>query len=614
MHRYRVMAWTVGGVLALACGQIAAADGGSRDTIYWGGPIVTVNDAQPSAEAVVVRDGRIAFVGHRRQAMAFAGKHARSVDLQGHTLVPGFIDAHGHVSGVGLQALSANLLPAPDGEGNSIPALQKIMRDFRAASPLADAYQVLIGFGYDDSQLQEQRHPTRQELDAIASDIPVIMIHQSGHLGSYNSKALALAGISADTPDPEGGVIRRESGSRNPDGVMEENAHNLVLAKLMPEIGLKEGLALLAAGQALYVKYGYTTAQDGRTDAGTLALLPVAGKAGKLIIDVVAYPEISMAMDNPAMKGPDHAATYNHHFRIGGVKISLDGSPQGKTAWLTRPYYRAPPGQKPAYAGYPIFKDAEANDLIERAYAQGWQILAHANGDAAIDQFIAAVRAAEAAHPGKSLKPVLIHGQTLRRDQIAPLKELGIFPSLFPMHTYYWGDWHRQSVLGPERAENISPTQWVLQAGMIFTSHHDAPVVFPDSMRVLDATVNRVTRSGHVLGPDQRVEPLVALKALTLWAAEQYSEQASKGSIEVGKRADLVVLSDNPLTIERTALHTIRVLRTIKDGEVIHDAEPASADERPLACGQAPRCAERLAAADFGKGWEGRLGNRADAR
>ncbi len=564
--------------LALSILAVLAASGANAaaaaDTLYSGGPIITMDDRQPSAEAIVVREGRIAFVGSSKAAHAFS-PGARPIDLHGHTLSPGFIDAHGHVSGVGLQALSANLLPAPDGEGNSIPALQKIMREFRAHPATPEGYKVLIGFGYDDSQLVEQRHPTRTELDAIATDIPVILMHQSGHLGAYNSKALELAGITADTPNPEGGVIRREPGSNLPDGVLEESAHNLALAKLMPVMTLDQSLAMLEAGLALYMKYGYTTAQDGKTDAGTLQLLPLAAKAGKLKIDVVAYPDIEVALHDPAMQGPLYGLNYTDHFRIGGVKISLDGSPQGKTAWLGQPYYRVPEGEKPDYAGYPAFPDAKVNALISQAWDHGWQVLAHANGDAAIDQLIQAVAAAEAAHPDTQLMPVLIHGQTLRRDQVAEIRRLGIFPSLFPMHTYYWGDWHRDSVLGPARAENISPTRWVLDAGMKFTSHHDAPVVFPDSMRVLDATVNRTTRSGHVLGPDQRVTPEQAMKSITLWAAEQYSEQASKGSIEVGKRADLVVLSDNPLTIARPALHTIRVLQTIKDGDVVYSAKPS---------------------------------------
>ncbi|TDB28178.1 amidohydrolase [Stenotrophomonas sp. ATCM1_4] len=561
--------------LALSILAVLAAPGvhaaSHADTLYSGGPIITMDDRQPNAEAIVVREGRIAFVGTGKAARAFS-PDARQVDLHGQTLTPGFIDAHGHVSGVGLQALSANLLPAPDGEGNSIPALQKIMRDFRAQATIPGGYKVLIGFGYDDSQLAEKRHPTRTELDAIATDIPVILMHQSGHLGAYNSKALELAGITADTPNPEGGVIRREPGSQVPDGVLEESAHNLALARLMPALSLDQAMAMLEAGQALYMKYGYTTAQDGKTDAGTLAMLPMAGKAGKLKIDVVAYPDIHVALESPAMQGPYYAPTFTDHFRIGGVKISLDGSPQGKTAWLSQPYYQVPEGEKPDYAGYPAYTDAQVDELIGKAWQHGWQVLAHANGDAAIDQLIHAVAAAEAAYPDRHLLPVLIHGQTLRKDQVGEIQRLGIFPSLFPMHTYYWGDWHRYSVLGPERAENISPTRWVLDAGMKFTSHHDAPVVFPDAMRVLDATVNRTTRSGYVLGPGQRVTPEQALKSLTLWAAEQYGEQASKGSIEVGKRADLVVLSGNPLTIAHRDLHTITVLQTIKDGQVVYEA------------------------------------------
>lgn len=561
-------------ILALSVlAALTATSANAADTLYSGGPIVTVDDRHPEAEAIVVRDGRIAFVGTRTAALRFSPQ-AQQIDLQGHTLTPGFIDAHGHVSGVGLQALSANLLPAPDGEGNSIPALQKIMREFRAHPSTPEGYKVLIGFGYDDSQLVEQRHPTRQDLDAIATDIPIILMHQSGHLGAYNSKALEMAGITADTPNPPGGVIRREAGSNIPDGVLEESAHNIALAKLMPAMTAEQSLAMLEAGQALYMKYGYTTAQDAKTDAGTLQLLPMAAKAGKLKIDVVSYPDIEVALQNPAMQGPFYGLNYTDHFRIAGVKISLDGSPQGKTAWLTKPYYKVPEGEKPDYAGYPAFPTAKVDDLITQAWSRGWQVQAHANGDAAIDQLIHAVAVAEAKYPDKHLVPVLIHGQTLRKDQVGELRRLGIFPSLFPMHTYYWGDWHRDSVLGPERAENISPTQWVLDAGMVFTSHHDAPVVFPDSMRVLDATVNRVTRSGRVLGPEQRVSPAIALKSITLWAARQYGEESSKGSIEVGKRADLALLSDNPMTIERSQLHTIKVLQTIKDGVVVYEAEP----------------------------------------
>jgi predicted amidohydrolase YtcJ len=245
---------------------------------------------------------------------------------------------------------------------------------------------------------------------------------------------------------------------------------------------------------------------------------------------------------------------------------------------LTRHYAVPPAGRDADYAGYPAVSDEQVFGSVEKAYAHGWQLLCHANGDAAIDQFIAAVAAAQENHPGVAVRPVLIHGQTLRKDQIPELKALGIMPSLFPMHTFYWGDWHRSSVLGPERAENISPSGWVREAGMMFGTHHDAPVALPDSMRVLSATVTRRTRSGYVLGPAQRVPVATALKAMTLWSAWQHFEEAFKGSLEPGKLADMVILSDNPLTVPPEALSALQVLETIKGGETVYRREVTAAE------------------------------------
>jgi predicted amidohydrolase YtcJ len=238
--------------------------------------------------------------------------------------------------------------------------------------------------------------------------------------------------------------------------------------------------------------------------------------------------------------------------------------------------------------------DEMANLFIKQAYAKKWQIITHTNGDAAIDQLIRGISLAEKKYPNSQMKPVMVHGQTLRADQIPALKKLDIFPSVFPMHTYYWGDWHRESVLGPERAANISPTKWLKDAGIPFSSHHDAPVAFPDMMRVLSATVNRVTRSGQVLGQNQRVEPIVGLKAITLWPAMQYNEGKSKGSIEVGKLADFAILSDNPITIDRLKIEEIKVLKTIKEDKIVYDrsvktAKPANS------CIDSEACLQKLA-------------------
>jgi predicted amidohydrolase YtcJ len=230
--------------------------------------------------------------------------------------------------------------------------------------------------------------------------------------------------------------------------------------------------------------------------------------------------------------------------------------------------------------GYAAVDEATSFAAIEKAYANGWQILTHANGDAAIQSLLDGIRAAQAKHPGVANRPVLIHGQTAREDQVEAMRELGVFPSLFPMHTYYWGDWHRDHVIGAERAENISPLAWVRERGMIFGSHHDAPVALPDSMRVLSATVTRVTRTGKVLGAQHRVDVTTALKALSLWPAWQHFEEKTKGSIEVGKLADFVVLSANPLTVDPAKLAELKVEQTIKEDRVIYQR-----DERALALG-----------------------------
>jgi predicted amidohydrolase YtcJ len=355
--------------------------------------------------------------------------------------------------------------------------------------------------------------------------------------------------------------------------------------------------AIAKAGQDLYLRFGFTTAQEGRSTFGINGTWAALAAKDGLRIDVVAYPDIGDS--DRAMASPYVGPIYRNRFRIGGVKLNLDGSPQGKTAWLTTPYFKVPAGQKPDYLGYPTFTDAQVLAFVDKAFANRWQIMAHVNGDAAIDQYIRAIRAAETKYGKGDWRPVAIHAQTARADQVAAFQELGIIPSFFPMHTYYWGDWHRQSVLGPERGSNISPTGWALARGMIFTSHHDAPVAFPDSMRVLSSTVTRVARgSGEVVGPQHRVPPLVGLKAMTLWAAYQHFEDKTKGSIEPGKVADFVVLSDNPLTIDPLRIAGIQVLETIKGGRVVYRRNDAAASRTAAeanSCGASPRCFTAMA-------------------
>jgi len=541
------------------------------DAIYTGGDIITINDSQPTAEAVAVKDGKILAVGTRTDVLKHKGTATNMVDLGGKTLLPGFIDAHGHVFNTGLQALAAKLLAEPDGSVNDMAALQQTLRDWAKQHPerLAKTGWI-IGFGYDDAQLKEQRHPTRDDLDAVSTTTPVLAIHQSGHLAAINSKGLGIAGITAASKDPAGGVYRRREGGSEPDGVLEEMAFFKVVFTILATLGSDENKALLKAGLDLYASFGFTTAQEGRATPQAIETEAIVAREGGLKMDVVAYADIQGAADT--IKPPLHAKTYTQHFRIGGAKLNLDGSPQGKTAWLTKPYLVPPAGQEADYRGYPAVSDDEAVALVDEAFSNGWQILAHCNGDAASDQFIAAIRAASEKYGKADRRPVMIHSQTVREDQLDEMKELGIIPSFFGMHTYYWGDWHRDSVLGPERAARISPAASALKRGMVYTQHHDAPVALPSSIMILASQVNRTTRSGQVLGAEQRVSIMDALKSITIAAAYQYFEEETKGSLESGKLADFVVLDKNPLTVESTAIKEIKVIETIKEGKVIYRA------------------------------------------
>lgn len=572
--------FTTAAVLLLAS---ACAVAQTAERIWSGGPILTMNDAAMRAEAIAEQDGRIIAVSSRDEVMQLRGPDTQLIDLDGRALLPGFVDAHGHVMMGGLQALSANLLAPPDGEVTDIVSLQQVLRDWVAANQAAvDRAKLIIGFGYDNAQLKELRHPTRDDLDAVSSDYPILIIHQSGHLAALNSKALEIAGISASSKDPEGGVIRRRADSEEPNGVLEELAMFSALFKILPAIGAEGFKEFARAGSKLWARFGYTTAQEGRSSPDTVRLMREVAAEGGFAIDVVTYPDV--LIDRDFIKA-GVSPGYDQRLRIGGAKLTIDGSPQGFTAWRDQPYYKPVGNYPPGYSGYAAATAEQVFDAALWAAENAIQLITHANGERAMDLLIAAQRAAAARHPeAGALRPALIHGQFVRADQLDDFKALGVIPSLFPMHTFYWGDWHLEHTVGPEKGQNISPTGWVLERDMIFTSHHDAPVAFPDSMRVLDATVTRRARgSGVVVGPQHRVDVITALKAMTLWPAYQHFEETTKGSLEVGKLADFVILSADPTAVDPETLDTLAVTETVKEGRTVFrlDAGAARAAENP---------------------------------
>ena len=533
------------------------------ERIIRGGPIVTVNAAQPAAEAVAIAGGKIVAVGSEADVMALKGPGTVVTDLAGKTLVPGFVDGHSHfwsLVDVQTQALCASPPAGPCRSVADVIASLKKVQERRQLGP----GKFVMGFGYDPELLAERRAPTRQELDAAFPENPVIVVHVSGHGAMLNSRALAAYGITAATPTPAGGVIGREPGSQEPNGLLFETAFLPIFAKV-PGPNDDEALELLKSGQELYLREGITTAQEGATMKHQLDLLRIAADRGLLKIDVVSLPFITELDAVFAGGPPRNEPVYKNRLRIGGVKIVADGSPQGRTAFFTQPYRTAGPAGQKNWRGEPTFPQPVLNEMVKKVYVGGATLFVHCNGDAAIDALLEAHRAASGDDPTKPRGTVGVHSQFIRRDQLEKYAAWGITPSFFTLHCFYFGDTHVAN-RGPEQAAFISPMKAARSLGIRPTNHTDFNVSPLDQIFTIHTAVNRTTRSGGTLGPDERIGPLEALEAITIDGARMYGEEATKGSIEPGKLADLVVLSANPLTVPPATIKDIRVEETIKEG------------------------------------------------
>jgi predicted amidohydrolase YtcJ len=535
--------------------------------VYHGGPILTMDAKDSVAEALALQGDRIAAVGTETELAPWFQRASRVLDLGGKTMMPGFIDAHSHFPAAGLGAITAELSSPPIGTVNDMDGLVERLREWSVGT--SDGRWV-VGRGYDDTLLAEGRHPTRVDLDRVSAEHPVAALHVSGHLAAVNSIGLERLGIHRDTPDPVGGRIVRDPVTREPTGVLEETATN-ELAKLVLEPSILDSVRITRYANALYIAQGVTTAQDGYASPSQLTGLSWLSRLGVIPLRLVVWPDEHAA--DAILAGTLSARSYDPRWlRIGAVKLIADGSIQGYTAYLTKPYFK-PRGDDPDYRGYPRMTRQELFDRVGRYHAAGLQIAVHGNGDAAIDDILDAFEAAQKAHPRSDARHVIVHAQMARDDQLDRMKTLGVIPSFFVLHTYYWGDRHRDLFLGPERAARISPTKSAAERGMRFTLHADTPVTPMEPLRIVWAAVNRRTVAGKELGPEQRIDPRAALRAVTIDAAYQHFEEAEKGSIEPGKLADLVILDRSPLE-DPEHIDQISVLETIVGGHPLRRKPP----------------------------------------
>lgn len=534
--------------------------------IYFNGNIITVNDKQPIVDAILVENGKIVKVGLKEEILKLKNDDTELVDLDGKTMLPGFIDSHGHIIAVAQTLMIVNLSDA-----NSKEEFIEMLKDYAKNNPPKNG-EWIIGFGYDNTRYENEEHPTKFDLDLVSKDTPIFISHASGHIATTNSKALESFGyIGTSYEVPEGGVVRTVEGSNEPNGILEENAClSPEKRKVIPTPSVDTLLSCIKKAQEIYSSYGLTTAQDASIDENLNQILNLAAQKNELIIDIVGQAVQHTTLKLLKNEGTPKREYYNHYKLLGG-KTWLDGSPQGKTAWLTKPYYEVPEGESKDYCGYATQEDKDVIEYFKYLIENNIQVNVHCNGDAASDQFIRCYKKALEMTGNKTdLRPVMVHAQTVREDQLDDMKELGIIPTFFLDHIWFWGDYHYESVFGPERANRINPAKSALIRNINFTLHQDSPVKMPNQILAMHNAVNRQTQSGRVLGDNQRLSIMEAIKALTINAAYQYFEEDEKGSIEQGKFADFVILDRNPLDINPSEIKEIQVLETIKEGNTIY--------------------------------------------
>lgn len=538
------------------------------DAIYHNGNIITLDDKNQTAEAMAIKDGKIIAVSKKADVLKLKGDSTTMIDLEGKTLVPGFLDGHSHFINSLRLSKQANCFAPPAGPGKSIPdvinAMKKNQQQFKIPKG-----EFIIGYGYDPDATEEKRELTAADLDAAFPDNPVFVQHVSLHGAVCNSAALKKFKITKDTPTPKGGVINRKPGSMEPEGLIMEAAWVPIFTNL-PLPKEEELLSQFKEGQMIYAAAGITTAQEGATSASDIALLQKAAIKGLLFIDVAAYPFITEAKAILKNNPPETFGKYTSRLKLAGIKITADGSPQGRTAYFTKPYLTGGPGGEKNWVGEPMFPKAQLHDAVRFIYDNKLQLLIHCNGDAAIDMFLDAHQS-NAKDRTADLRTTIIHSQFVRKDQLQKYVDYKIMASFFTEHCYYFGETHIKN-RGKTQAYFLSPMKSALAMGIRCQNHTDFNVSPIDQMFVIWSAVNRISRGGEVIGPDERISPLQALKAITIDCAYMYQEEKSKGSLEVGKLADLVILDKNPLTINPMEIKDIKVVETIKEGKTIFRA------------------------------------------
>lgn len=522
--------------------------------LFYNGKILTMADPL-YVEALLTENDKILATGTKEELLALA-PDCELVDLKGKALLPGFIDPHSHFAAVANALLRASLE-----EATSVEEIRDRVQAFIKKKNLQPG-EWICALNYDNNLLPDEKNPTLEQLDWICPDHPLMISHKSGHMGLVNSMAMEKLGITVDTPSPEGGRIGKKNGKLT--GYLEENAFFAYMTKA-GTVDFNQLMESMDDTQDLYASYGITTVQEGLLMKDLLPLYEAFAPMKKLKLDVMLYADPGLyEKTEEVLKKADEP-----HLHLCGIKVLLDGSPQGRTAWTRQPYEGSDD-----YCAYGTLTDEDLEKAFIFAGEHKTQLLAHCNGDGASEQYLNCLERAEKKVPWLAeSRPVIIHGQLMGRDQMPRAAKLGAMVSFFVAHVYHWGDIHIKN-FGMERAKHISAARTALDCGVKFTFHQDCPVLEPDMMETVWCAVNRITRKGVHLGSDEEsISTLEALKAITVNGAYQYFAEDRIGTLEPGKQADMVMLEQDPLETPKEELNKVKVLRTYKNGACIYSCD-----------------------------------------
>jgi predicted amidohydrolase YtcJ len=526
------------------------------DLILTNGKVITMDAQESISQAIAVKFGKIIAVGKNSDIAKFVGKETETMDLMGKTVIPGFIDSHGHFLNEGSSREIYTDLSEEAGIHSSHD-IQQVLKEQVKQTPIGEW---IFGYQEDDSKLEEKRHPNKLELDKVSKSHPILITTVGGHFWMANSKAFELAGITKDSPDPTGGKFDRDPQSGELTGGLHEEAYNLLRPEGPPKPSRNQ--SYLGGKQILSEcsSVGLTCVYDLVSRSEIRAAIDLKN-AGELPIRV--RMDVSIDLLDELDKLGIYRGLGDAWVRICGIKFFFDGAISARTAAVSEPYL-----DKPNFFGVMATTKEIATRLLTKAYEKGFRISAHANGDHAIKIYLDIMELLQKKYPRSDPRNRDIHCSVINEELVKKIKELDILPTIFGAYAYYHGDKLIPS-FGRDRLENMFAARSFLDAGILVSAHSDHPCSpFPPLMAI-HSLVNRITKAGKPIGKSQQISVFEALKLYTINAAYHSFDEDILGSIEPNKLADLVILEEDILTIPPERIRQIPIYMTIIEGKII---------------------------------------------